>query len=106
MGSYRQTFLYYFPTLVTLLTGETWVHSYDLMTGACSLDLKDIEKRAPRGVENALGQLMVFHHVGDLKVFHSNVVILFSISLRRLEMVIAALAIDLQMCLGNVTSGF
>jgi hypothetical protein len=37
MGSYRQTFLYNFPALVTLLASETWVHSHGLMTSSCSL---------------------------------------------------------------------
>jgi len=105
MGSYRQTFLYNFSTLVTFLTGETWVHSNHLMTSSCSLIFKDIEECTPRGVENALGQMVIFHHIGDLKVFHGNTVILFSIPLRSLEMVISALAIDLQMRLGDVPGG-
>ena len=105
MGSDRQTLLDHLPTLVTLLTGETQVHSNDLMTSSCGLVFKDVKEGAPRGVENALGQLMIFHHVGDLKVFHSNMVILFCISLGNLEMVIAPLPVDLQMCLGNVTGG-
>ena len=106
MGTYRQALLYNLPTLVTLLTGETRVHSNNLMTSSCGLILKDVEECAPRGVENALGQMMIFHHVGDLKVFHSNVVILFSISLRSLVLVISALPVDLQVCLGDVTGGF
>ena len=106
MGSYGQTLLYNFSTLVTLLTGETRIHSNDLMTSSFGLILKDVEKCTPRGVENTLRQMMIFHHVGDLKVFHSDVVILFSIALRRLEMVIAALSVDLQVCLGDVTGGF
>jgi hypothetical protein len=80
MGSYRQIFLHNFSTLVTFLTGEAWVHSNDLMTSSCGLILKDVEECTPPGVENALGQMMIFHHVGDLKVFHGYVVILFSIA--------------------------
>lgn len=106
MGTYRQALLYNLPTLVTLLTGETRVHANNLMTSSCGLILKDVEECAPRGVENALGHMMIFHHVGDLKVFHSNEVILFSISLRSLELVISALSVDLQVCLGDVTGGF
>ena len=90
MGTYRQALLYNLPTLMTLLTGETRVHSNNLMTSSCGLLLKDVEECAPRGVENALGQMVIFHHVGDLKVFHRNVVILFSIALRRLELVISS----------------
>jgi hypothetical protein len=106
MGSYRQTFLDHLPTLVTFLTGETRGHSHHLMTSSCSLIFKDVEEGAPRGVENALRQMMIFHHVGDLKVFHSNGVILFSIPFGHLEMVISALPVDLQVCLGDVPGGF
>ncbi len=106
MGTYRQALLYNLPTLVTLLRGETRVHSNNLMTSSCGLLLKDVEEGAPRGVENALGHRTIFHHVGDLKVFHSNVAILFSLALRRLELVISALSVDLQVGLGDVTGSF
>ncbi len=106
MGTYRQALLHDLPTLVTFLSGETRVHSDHLMTSSCGLILKDVEECAPRGVENALGQVMIFHYAGDLKVFHHNVVILFRIALRSLELVISALPVDLQMCLGDVTGGF
>src|SRR5712691_3701915 len=79
MRTDRQTLLHDFPALVTFLTGETRVHSYDLMTSSCSLLFKNVEELPPRGVENALRQMMVLDHVGHLKVFHGNVVILFSI---------------------------
>jgi hypothetical protein len=47
MGTYRQTFLYNFATLVTLLRGETWVHSNDLMTSSRSLVVKDFKELTP-----------------------------------------------------------
>lgn len=103
MGSHRQRLLYNLPTLVTLLRGEARIDSNDLMTSSCSLILKDVEECTPRGVENALRQTMIFHHVGDLKVFHGYVVILFHIPFRCLEMVISALSVDLQVRLSDVT---
>ena len=103
MRTDRQTLLYDLPALVTFLTGETRVHSHDLMTSSCSLIFKDVKELTPRGVENALRQMMVFHHVGDLKVFNNDALIAFSIGLGRLEMVISALPVDLQMGLGDVT---
>ena len=102
MGSYRQRFLYDLTTLVTFLTGEARVHSYHLMTGSCSLVTEDVEECAPTGVHDALGQMMVLDHVGDLKVFYRNTLIAFSIGFRRLEMVITALAIHLEMGLCHV----
>ncbi len=103
MGAHRQRLLDNLPTLVALLRGEARIDSHDLMTSSCGLILKDVEECTPRGVENALRHMMIFHHVGDLKVFHGYVVILFHIPFRRLEMVISALPLDLQVRLRDVT---
>ena len=92
------------PAVTACLCGETRVHSNDLMTSSCSLIFKDVEKRAPTGVHDALGKMVIFHHIGDLKVFHGNVVILFSVPFGGLEMVISALSIDFQMRFSNVAS--
>jgi hypothetical protein len=75
MGSYRQTLLHKFPTcrVRAFPCRIAWVHSNDLMTSPCSLILKDVEECTPRGVENALGQMVIFHHIDDLKVFHRGV---------------------------------
>jgi len=98
----RQTLLHNLPALVTFLTGETGVHSNDLMTSSCSPIFKDIKELTPAGVENALGQMVIFHHIGNLQVFNGNVMIAFSIRFRGLEMVISALPLDLEVRLGNV----
>jgi len=45
MGPYRQTLLYNFSALVTLLIGEMRVHSDHLMSSSCGLIFKDVEKR-------------------------------------------------------------
>ena len=103
MGTHRQTLLYDLTTFVTLLAGEARVHSYHLVTGSCSLILKDVKERAPTGVHDALRQVMVFHHIVNLKVFYCYVVIAFSIGFRRLKMMISALAIDLEVCLCDVS---
>lgn len=106
MGSYRQTFLDNFPTLMTFLRGVPWVHSSHLMTSSCSLVTQNIEECAPRGVENALRQLVIFDHVRDLKVFYSNDLIAVSVLFGCLEMVITALSVDLQMGFRNISGGF
>ena len=98
----RQTLLHNLPALVTFLTGETGVHSNDLMTSSCSPIFKDIKELTPAGVENALGQMVIFHHIGNLQVFNGKVMIAFSIRFCGLEMVISALPVDLEMRLGNV----
>ena len=88
-------------TVTACLCGIARVHSNDLMTSSCSLLFKDVEERTPTGVQNGFRQMMVFHHIGDLKVFHGNTLIAFRIGLRCLEVMISTLAIDLQMRLGD-----
>ena len=106
MGSYRKRLLNDFPALMAFLTGETWVDSNDSMTSSCSLVLKDIEECAPRGVENTLRHMVIFHHVRDLKVFNGNDLILISVVLCDLEVMITALSVDLQVGFGDVSGGF
>ncbi len=79
MGSHRQRFLYDLPTLVTVLRGEARVHSYHVMTSSCSLIFKDVEKRAPTGVHDALCQGMILHHVENGEVLNRNHLILSGI---------------------------
>ncbi len=104
MSSYRQALLYDLSTLVTLLAGETRVHSYDLVPSTCSLCTENIEERAPAGVHDGLSEMVIFHHITDSQVFYHNALIAFGIGLGRLEMVIAPLSIDLEMSLCYVLS--
>jgi hypothetical protein len=106
MGSYRQTLLHDFATLMTFLTGETWIHANDLMTSSLSLVFKNIKECTPRRIENALGQMVIFYHIENLQIFHGNMMILFGIAFGNLEMMITALAVDLQMGFGNITGRF
>ncbi len=105
MGSHAQRLLHNLTTLVAFLRGETRIHSDYLVSGTCSLNLKNVEKRAPTGVYDALGKVMVLDHIGDLKVFYRNTVIAFSIRLRCLKVMVTTLPIDLQVCLRNVARG-
>jgi hypothetical protein len=102
MGTNRQTLLDDFSTLMTFLAGETRGHSNDFMPSTCSLGTEKIEERAPTGVHDALGKMVIFHHVPDSQVFNSNVVIAFGIRFSCLEVVISPLTMDLEMCLGGV----
>jgi len=81
MGSYRQTLLYDLPTLVAFLRGETWVHSDDLMSSTLSLYFKNVEERAPRGVQDALCQGMIVDHVENSQLLNSDHLIVFSVLL-------------------------
>lgn len=103
MGTHRQRFLYDLSTLVTLLCREARVDSNHSMTSSLSLFLEDSEKRAPTGVQDAFCKVMVFHHSGDSQVLNGDVMIGLSILFSDLEMMVAPLAIDLQVRLSNVT---
>ena len=102
MSTNTQGLLNQCPAVAACLCREAWVHSDHLMSGTCSLGFEDIEKRAPTGVQDALGEMVIFHHGTDSQVFHHNTLKAFSIGLSYLEMVISTLTIDLQMRFCNV----
>ena len=106
MGSHTERFLHDLPTFATLLGGEARIHSYHLMTSSYSLVTEDGEKCAPTGVHDALCEMVILCHVRNLKVFNCNQLIPFGVRLRCLEMVIAALTIDLHMRLRHILSSF
>ncbi|OLE51867.1 MAG: hypothetical protein AUG51_20825 [Acidobacteria bacterium 13_1_20CM_3_53_8] len=106
MGTNRKRLLNDFTALEAFLTGVSGVHSYDFVPSTFSLCTQDIEERAPTSIHDGLRQMMVFYHIGDLKVFNDNVAIPICIGFSCLEMVITPLAIDLEMGLGDVTGRF
>ena len=106
MSPYRQRLLHNLSTFVTFLRCEARIDSSHTMPGSFSLVTEDGEKCAPTGVHDALSEMVIFHHVGDLKVFNGNPLIAFGVRFSCLEMVIAALPIDLQVRLSHVLRGF
>jgi hypothetical protein len=106
MGTNRKRLLNNLSTLEAFLAGVSGVHSYHLMSGAFSLGAENIEERTPTDIHDGFRQMMVFHHMDNLKVFNHYAVIPLGIRLCRLEMVITPLTADLEMGLGSVTSGF
>ena len=106
MGTNRKRLLNDFATLPTLLGSEARVHSYHFMSSVLSFGSEDIEKRAPRGVHDALCKVMVFHHIGDLKVFNNDTLIPFSIRLSHLKMKVFSLTINLEMRFRHIASSF
>jgi len=65
MGSHTQRLLNECATVATGLCGEAWIHSDDLMSSTRSLGFKYVEERAPGGIHDGFGQVMVFHHMVD-----------------------------------------
>jgi hypothetical protein len=76
------------------------------MSSICSFGTENSEKCAPTSIHDAFGKVVVLHHIGDLKFFHSDALIAFSIGLCRFEMVIPALAVDFQVRFRHVFRGF
>ncbi len=97
MGPHRQRLLDDFPALRAGLRSITGVHSDYLMSSTLSLGFKDIEKRTPTGVHDALSEMMVFHHPLNIQILYGNMMILFSILFGGLEMKVTSLALDLEM---------
>src|SRR6266446_1108001 len=104
MSTYRQRLLHDLSTFVTVLRGEARIDSSHTMPGSFSLVTEDVEKCAPTGVHDALSEMVIFHHVRDLKVFNCNQLIALGVRFCCLEMVIAALPIDLHVRLSHVLS--
>ena len=106
MGTNRETLLDQFTTVKAFLRGEAGVHSYDLVPSTCSLCTENIEKRAPAGVQDGLSEMVIFDHLTDSQVFYHNAPVAFGIGPGCLEMVIAPLAIDLQVRLRRTPGSF
>ncbi len=106
MGPHRQTLWYDLPTVVAFLRGETGVHSDDLMSSTLSLDFKNVEERAPRGVHDALGQGMVLDHVENVKLLNGDDLVLFGILVGRLILEIPPLTGNLEMRLCRTLGSF
>ena len=102
MGANTEGLLNKLPTVTACLCGIVGVHSYDLMTGSRSLIFKDIEKRSPGSIHDRFRQMMIFHHIRDLKVFHRNALIAFSIGFGDFEMMVSTLTVNLQVRFGNI----
>ena len=103
MRANREGLLNKLPTVATCLCGEARVDSDDLMSSVCSFGFKDSQERAPGSIMDAFSKVMVLDHVGDLKVFYCNQLIAFSIGFSRPEMMVTALAGNLEMRLCDVT---
>lgn len=74
------------------------------MSSTCSLGFKDVEERAPGGVGDGFGKVMVFHHAGNRQVLNGNQVILLGVLPGRFKMEITSLPCDLEMGQGRATS--
>src|SRR2546425_133788 len=94
------------PTPETFLRSVVGVHSNDLMSSTFSLGSENIKERAPGGVHDGFGEMMVFDHAVNVQVLDGNVLILFSILFGDLEMKVTALPLNLQMGLCRTLGGF
>src|SRR2546427_9868513 len=106
MGTHRERFLHDFATLVAFLAGEARIDWHDLRSSICSFGFKDGEKRAPTGITDGFGKMVIFHHATDVQVLNDDMVIMSSVRLGRLEAKITALTRNLEMGFGDVLGRF
>src|SRR2546421_6673452 len=77
-----------------------------MMTSSCSLFTQDLEKCAPRGVQDALCQRMVLYHVQYLQLLNGNHPVSISIAPGGFVVKIAPLSLDLQVGLRRASGCF
>jgi hypothetical protein len=102
MCSNRQRLLNKLATLGAFLRRVARIDSDHLTASARSLATQDRQKRAPRGIQNALCQFRS-RQAANVQVFDNDRLVRIRISLRGLEVKVAALAFDFQMRLRRTT---
>jgi hypothetical protein len=102
MGTYRETFLYDFPTSMAFLRCEASRNLYHLMTSPRSLISKYLDKGSPTGIGNTLCQMMILEHAVDIQVFYADAFIALCVGFGGLEEEVAALAFDFEMGFGAI----
>src|SRR5262249_55538153 len=65
----RQAFLNHCATARTDLARKRRIDRYDSPTGACCPVGEDSQERRPPRILDALGEVVVSHHVADLQIF-------------------------------------
>ena len=98
----RQRFLNKLNTVRAQLRRVARIDSDDPTTSTLSLVCQDGQKRAPRSVQNALCQIRA-HHASQVQVLDDQCAIPIRILLCGLEMKVAALARNFQVCLRRAT---
>ena len=86
-----------FPTVAAGLSGEARIDSDHSMSSIFSFGFKDVEERAPGGVQDGFGQMMIFHHRINIEVLNGDLLILLAVRFGYFEVEITALPLDLQM---------
>jgi len=69
MGTNAQTLWHSFATAATILAGIVGRNRKHLTPGACCLGFEDATELAPRRITDALGEVFVPYHIGDLQIF-------------------------------------
>src|SRR5215472_965604 len=106
MRPHTEAFLDVLATPAALLRGIARRDSNHLMAGSLSLVAQDVKKRAPTGVVNTLGEMVIAHHPYHVQVLYAEAAVPLSIPLGGLEVEVAALATDLQVLAGDFAAGF
>src|SRR5258708_6822590 len=110
MGTHAQALGHTRPTATTVLAGVLCGDRYYPLAGPYCLACEDATEPRPAGIADALSQVVIPQHIGDLQIFQVNRVVLAQQGQRGLVVVIGALAFDVlmglrQQCHGLLAAG-
>lgn len=106
MNANRETFLNNAPALATRLRGVRRVYSNNLNTSTFSLVFKHLPKQPKSSVMRRLGQVTIFVHKAQSKVFDCNQVVISNKPATDLVQIISPLIGDLLVRFSNLTVCF
>ena len=106
MGAHAQTLLDVCATSAALLGREARRNPHHHMTGSLSLIREDVEKRAPTGVVNTLGEMEVARHPMDVQVLHTDMAVQHGVPIGGLEAEVPPLARHLEMLYSDFSARF
>src|SRR5258708_837049 len=105
MGTHAQALGHTRPTATTVLAGVLCGDRYYPLAGPYCLACEDATEPRPAGIADALSQVVIPQHIGDLQIFQVNRVVLAQQGQRGLVVVIGALAFDVLMGLRQQCHG-
>src|SRR6266487_1679448 len=102
----RERFLDALSTARTILTGIVWGDGDDRYIVHNAVGLHPSKELTPCSIMNALGKLVVLHHIADLKVFVGNQVVRRDKRVRCFTSEIFTLPLHFQIGFSQTLSGF
>src|SRR5690242_12168025 len=105
MGAYRETLRHTFPATATVLAGVVSRNRDRPTPSVCCFGFEDGTELRPTRIMDALSQVMIPYHIGDLQIFEIDGVVLAQQMQRGLVVEVEALALDVLMRLAQQRFG-